>query len=144
DRGLSTRSPQRSNHMTTPVGDLREWIERVDAIGELTRIDGVDAELELGGLTDLYQWDMGNPALLFDHIKGYAPGYRVLANVLTSMRRLALTLDLPLDYGPREMVQAWRTQIKDIKPLPARVVDDGPVMENRQQGDAVDITQFPG
>jgi 4-hydroxy-3-polyprenylbenzoate decarboxylase len=85
-----------------PVRDLREWIARVDEIGELTRIDGASPEYELGGLADLYQWDMGNPALLFDHIQGYRPGYRVLANVLTSLRRLALSLDLPLEYGPRD------------------------------------------
>ncbi len=65
-----------------PVEDLREWIERIDEMGELTRVDGVDAHLELGGLVDLYQWDMENPALLFDKIKGYPEGYSLLANVL--------------------------------------------------------------
>lgn len=55
------------------IQDLREWMQRVDEIGELTRVDGADANLELGGLVDLYQWDMGNPALLFDNIVGYEP-----------------------------------------------------------------------
>jgi 3-polyprenyl-4-hydroxybenzoate decarboxylase len=54
-----------------PVADLREWIERVDAMGELARVDGADAASDIGGITDLYQWDMANPALLFDRIKGY-------------------------------------------------------------------------
>jgi 4-hydroxy-3-polyprenylbenzoate decarboxylase len=126
-----------------PVQDLREWIARVDELGELTRIDGADAHLELGGLVDLYQWEMNNPALLFDHIKGYAPGYRILANVLTSLRRVALSLDLPLDYGPRQFVQAWRSRLKDLQPIAPRVVERGPVLENVQRGDAVDVTRFP-
>ncbi len=56
------------------IDDLRQWIERVEGFGELTRVDGADPHLELGGLVDLYEWDMENPALLFDRIKGYPPG----------------------------------------------------------------------
>ncbi len=126
-----------------PVQDLREWIARVDEMGELTRVDGADAHLELGGLVDLYQWEMGNPALLFDHIVGYQPGYRLVANVFTSLRRIALSLNLPLDYGARDFVQAWRTQLKELQPRPALLQESGPVLENQQRGDAVDITKFP-
>jgi UbiD family decarboxylase len=126
-----------------PVQDLREWIARVDELGELTRVDGADAHLELGGLVDLYQWEMGNPALLFDHIGGYQPGHRLLANVFTSLRRIAISLNLPLDYGPREFVQAWRTQLKDLQPRPAVLQERGPILENQQRGDQVDITRFP-
>ena len=56
-----------------PIQDVRDWISETEAMGELTRVDGVDPHLELGGLVDLYQWDMENPALLFDHIKGLPP-----------------------------------------------------------------------
>ena len=41
-----------------PVEDLREWINRVEELGELTRIEGVDPNLELGGLVDLYMGEM--------------------------------------------------------------------------------------
>ena len=85
-----------------PIKDLREWIERVEEMGELTRVDGADANIELGSLVDLYQWDMGNPALLFDNIVGYQPGFRVLANVLTSLPRIALSLGLPVEYTARQ------------------------------------------
>lgn len=125
------------------IQDLREWMARVDELGDLTRVGGADPHLELGGLVDLYQWDMGNPALLFDDIVGYQPGYRILANVFTSLRRIGLSLGLPLDYGPREFVQAWRTQLKELEPHPAVVVDRGPVLQNQQTGSDVDITRFP-
>ena len=125
------------------VQDLREWIARVDELGELTRVDGADAHLELGGLVDLYQWEMGNPSLLFDQIKGYPSGHRVLANVFTSLRRIALSLNLPLDSTARDMVRAWRTQLKDLQPQPAVLGERGPLLENHQEGDRVDITRFP-
>ncbi|MBM2809856.1 MAG: UbiD family decarboxylase [Chloroflexi bacterium] len=126
-----------------PVRDLREWMERVEAMGQLTRVEGADAYLELGGLVDLYQWEMGNPALLFDEIVGYRPGRRLLANVLTSLPRVALSLDLPVDNSPRDFVLAWRSKLKELKPQAAELVEHGPVLDNQQTGDKVDITQFP-
>ena len=106
-----------------PIADLREWIAAVDEIGELSRVDGVNAETELGGIVDLHQVDMGNPAVLFDQIVGYPSGHRLVANVLTSYPRLAVTLGLPAEYGPKDLVHAWRTQLKDLAPRPAELVD---------------------
>jgi UbiD family decarboxylase len=131
------------NGLAMPVGDLREWIERIEALGELTRVDGADPACEIGGLTDLFQWDMGNPALLFDRIVGYPAGFRVLSNVLTSLRRVALTLDLPTDCTPRQLVSAWRERLEHLQPRPVQEVDDGPLLTNRQTDDEVDLTRFP-
>ena len=125
------------------VQDLREWIERVDEIGELTRVDGADPATEIGGLTDLYQWEMGNPALLFDNIVGYQPGYRIVSNVHTSLRRIAISLGLPIESTPRDFVRAWREQLGSLPPRPGVIVDSGPVSENRQEGAGVDVTRFP-
>ncbi len=126
-----------------PIQDLRDWIRQVEALGELTRVDGVDPQYELGGLVDLYQWDMDNPALLFDHIKGHQPGYRVLANVFTSMRRVSLSLNMPMVSGRHDFVQAWRERLKALELIPAEWVVDGPILDNHQTGDQIDITQFP-
>ena len=104
---------------------------------------GLTHTLELGGLVDLYQWDMENPALLFDHIKGFPQGHRLLANVFTSMPRVALSLNMPVDLGRREFVAAWRQRLKEITPVPGRMVEYGPVLENRMVGDQVDLTKFP-
>ena len=126
-----------------PVDDLRQWIDRIDEMGQLSRVDGADPRHEIGGLVDLYQWDMEKPALLFDRIKGHEPGFRLLANVFTSLPRICLSLDLPVDYGRREIVREWRDRLKTFEPKPAVLVEDGPVLENRQTGDQVDITRFP-
>jgi len=126
-----------------PVKDLREWIERVDAIGELTRVDGADPANDIGGLTDMFQWDMGNPALLFDRIAGYPAGFRVLSNVLTSLRRVALSLDLPVDSTPTQLVMAWRDKLEHLQPRPVQDVASGPVLANQLHDADVDVTRFP-
>ena len=125
------------------IGDLREWIERVDELGELTRVRGADPARDVGGLTDLYMWEMGNPALLFDDLVGHPPGYRVLSNVHTSLRRVALTLGLPTTLGTRAFVEALRDRLAGLEPMAARIVDAGPVLDHRQVDDAVDVTRFP-
>ncbi|MBV9599289.1 MAG: UbiD family decarboxylase [Chloroflexi bacterium] len=126
-----------------PVKDLREWIERIDAIGELTRVDGADPRTDIGGLTDLFQWDMGNPALLFDRIAGFPAGYRVLSNVLTSLKRVALSLDLPVDSTPTQLVTAWRDKLEHMRPRPVEPVESGPVLANQLHDTDVDVTKFP-
>ena len=126
-----------------PVQDLREWIGRIEEMGELTRIEGADPNLEIGGLTDLYQWDMENPALLFEKIKGHPESYRLLSNVLTSLPRICLSLDLPTHLTRQEFVKTWRDRLKEFTPIAPRQVEDGPVLDNRQVDADVDVTQFP-
>jgi 4-hydroxy-3-polyprenylbenzoate decarboxylase len=123
--------------------DLRDWIDRIDRLGELTRVDGADPNEDVGGLTDLYQWDMSNPALLFDHLQGFEPGHRILSNVLTSLPRLALTLNLETAQTKRAFVDALRRQLAELRPIPALEADDGPVLANQMAGDSVDLNRFP-
>jgi 4-hydroxy-3-polyprenylbenzoate decarboxylase len=126
-----------------PIQDLRDWIDRVDQMGELTRVTGADPRVDVGGLTDLYQWEMGNPALLFDQLSGYPAGYRILSNGLTSLRRVALAFGLASAETPRDFVQALRNRVTSLAPVAAQWVDDGPILQNRQTGDEVDVTVFP-
>src|SRR6266545_5710010 len=125
------------------VQDLREWIACVDELGELSRVDGADAVTEIGGLVDLHMQDPGNPAVLFDRIVGYARGHRLIANVITSNARVALTLGLPTDLGARDLVLACRAQNRDLSPIPAETVDSGPVFENQDHAERVDTGKFP-
>ena len=107
-----------------PVDDLRQWIERIDDMGELGRVSGADPLHEIGGLVDMFQWDMEKPALLFDKMKGLDPSFRLLANVFTSMPRINLSLDLPIDYSRREVVREWRDRLKTFEPQPAQLVEE--------------------
>ena len=125
--------------------DLREFIDECDRIGELHRIDGAETDLEIGALTEMIAEEdlMGHPALLFDQVKGYPKGYRVLSNILTNVRRNALALGIDPDTPPMEALRYWKNKVAAYQPIPPRVVKDGPVFENVFRGDDVDILKFP-
>ena len=64
------------------------------AAGEVQDITGAEREKEIGGIVDIYQRKIGNKAVLFDDVPGYPRGHRILANILTSIRRINITLGL--------------------------------------------------
>ncbi|MBI4522358.1 MAG: UbiD family decarboxylase [Deltaproteobacteria bacterium] len=125
------------------VDNLRSWIKEVGALGELREIQGANWDLEIGGVADIVTEAGNSPAVLFDRIKGYPEGYRVLINSLGSTRRLALSLGIPPDLPPLEFVQAWRKKSRDLKLIPPRFVKEGPVLENVRTGADVDLLSFP-
>ena len=82
--------------------DLRGWIRDAEALGELKHIDGADWDVEIGAVTELgHHRGEQSHALLFDQIKGYAPGYRVLSNTLNTTKRLAMTLNIYVQRARR-------------------------------------------
>jgi len=124
--------------------DLRSWLERVDAIGELQTVTGATAEEDIGMATELLGRTRPSKATIFDEIPGYKKGFRVLVNAMGSFPRVAVTLGLPIDAGAQELVRLWQERVsKGIPQVPAEVVKDGPIFENVLRGDAVDCTIFP-
>ena len=78
-----------TNGVGDATTDLRAWIERVEAEGELRRISGAHWDKEIGALTELSARLHGNRvAMLFDDIPGYPKGYRVLSNAVGSASSL--------------------------------------------------------
>src|SRR6201990_1611270 len=100
-----------------PKQDLRAWLAEMEAAGEVTHISGADREREIGGIVDIYQRKIGNPAGLFDEIPGYPKGYRVLANILTSIRRINLTMGNPPDGTEVDLVRHWRRYMKEARTI---------------------------
>ena len=68
--------------------DLRRWLARMEAAGELQHVSGAERMEEIGGIVDIYQRKMGRQALLFDDVPGYPRGYRVLEVLEVSGARL--------------------------------------------------------
>ena len=66
--------------------DLRSWIATVEAHGEIKTLDGADWNKEIGTLVELNAKARG-PALLFDNIKDYPTGFRLLAGAMSSAKR---------------------------------------------------------
>jgi UbiD family decarboxylase len=123
--------------------DLRAWIAQLRTAGELQDIAGAEREREIGGIVDIYQRRIGNKAVLFDDIPGYPRGHRILANILTSVRRINITLGLDADANATELVHYWRRYMKEARAIPPVTVKSGPVMENVLIGGDIDIFKIP-
>jgi 4-hydroxy-3-polyprenylbenzoate decarboxylase len=124
--------------------DLRDWLTIVDSFGELVRVEDAHWDLEIGALTDIIRRQSPvPPAILFDSIQDYPPGYRVLSGILNTTRRLALTTSIPVDVDDSQFVERWRQRLRGVQPLPPAVVETGPVLENVAEGDAIDMWRFP-
>src|SRR5579863_10052812 len=116
--------------------DLRAWIAKLRAVGELQDIAHAEREKEIGGIVDIYQRQIGNKAVLFDDIPGYPRGHRILANILTSIRRINITLGLDPNASAIDLVHYWRRYMKEAKAIP-------PVTENVHTGSDIDIFKIP-
>lgn len=124
--------------------DLREYIALVEREDRCRRYEGVDWDLEMGAITELQCGVPDNPLLLFDDVKGYPRGHRVVSNVVNTAQRVALALGLPHKASKIEMVRALRKKLNGITgPIEPVEVATGPVMENIVTGEDVDILKFP-
>jgi UbiD family decarboxylase len=123
--------------------DLREWLAQVEKMGELRHVSEASRDEDIGRITEMLQHTDEAPAALFDDIEGFPRGYRILVNAHSTRRRLALTLGLPVDISGPDLMKRFTEMVENNKPLPMEWVETGPVMENIQEGDAVDVLKFP-
>src|SRR5438067_918610 len=118
-RGDGTMATTISTKVSVPT-DLRDWLRRVDALGELQTVRGANTEADIGMATELLGRTRPSKATVFDEIKGYKKGFRVLANGLGSFARIAVTLGLDPSASPHELVRQWQERVrKGIQPIPA-------------------------
>jgi len=124
--------------------DLRGWIDQVEKLGELKRIDGADWDVEIGAITEMgHHRGEQSKALLFDNIKDYPKGYRVLSNTLNTVKRIATTLHMDTNYRRLEFVKDIKRHISEVDYIKPDVVKDGPVMQNVFEGKDIDMWKFP-
>ncbi|MBB5049001.1 4-hydroxy-3-polyprenylbenzoate decarboxylase [Rhodopseudomonas rhenobacensis] len=123
--------------------DLRDYIQEIDALGELRRINGADPVHELGGITEVAAGSAACPALLFDSIKGFPKGYRVFTNATTNPRRAALALGIDTELRPVEALKAWKEKRATLKPLPVKTISSAAFFDNSFEGGAVDLSTIP-
>jgi UbiD family decarboxylase len=123
--------------------DLRDWIGGIEAAGELKVIKGAELKEEIGGIVDIYQRKMGNPAVMFDEVPGFPKGARVLANILTSVPRINVALGLPPQSSEMELVHWWRDYMKKAPSFKPREVNGGPLLDNVMEGAAINLEKIP-
>ena len=124
--------------------DLREWLRGVDSFGELRIVEGADWNQEIGAIAEIAAQSNPPPAVLFDNIKDYPAGRRVLTGIHNpTLKRQCLTNHLPLDYSRDQFIDAWKQRLDNPKLIPPREVDSGPVMENVFEGKDIDLLSLP-
>jgi 4-hydroxy-3-polyprenylbenzoate decarboxylase len=133
------------NHLKS----LCEFLSELEQHQELVRITReVDPNLEIGAICRRC-YETGAPAPLFENIKGFLPGYRVLgAPGGTSSQpglyliRVALALGLPANSTGRSIVEAL-VSARSRPGIKPRIVSSGPCKENKQLDDDIDVMQLP-
>jgi len=139
--------------------DLREFLDRLRAAGELEQIDApLRPDLEL---TELARRCLakGGPALLCTHVGGGST--RVLTNLFGTRERIAAALGaegpsafqelgellaaLRSPEPPRGLSDAWRKLplLREVLNMAPRVLRAGPCQEERIEGSDVDFGAWP-
>lgn len=143
--------------------DLRDFIDRLDQLGELQRIKtAIASELEITALADGCLQRAG-PALLLESptIAGQVSRHPALVNLFGTTRRVALGMgaDSPSalrEIGrvlsllkepepPKGLKDAWDKipMLKQVWSMTPKVVSKAPCQVNRLEGHALDLARFP-
>jgi len=142
-----------------PYKDLREFIHKLEQVGELKRIAiEINPYLEMTEICDR-TLRVGGPALLFENPKNYP--IPVLGNLFGTPRRVALAMGqesvsalreighllafLKEPEPPKGIKELWEKWplFKQVLNMSPKVVNHPPCQENRLTGNEVDLSQLP-
>jgi 4-hydroxy-3-polyprenylbenzoate decarboxylase len=131
-----------------PIQDLRDWLDRVDAMGELIRIkEPLDCTEDMSAIGYLVAKQNPSPAILCEKTKGYETsplGAMHLWNILgPSLKRIALTLEEPPETPTLELIRRVKDKLKQRIPPREVPANQAPVYENTKTGDEIDLEQLP-
>src|SRR5215467_13023402 len=130
--------------MTGPsYADLRDFIDQVERLGALRRVEGADPVCEIGGITEIAAGLPECPALLFDAIKGHARGFRVFTNATVSPQRAALALGIDPSLGPLDALKEWKNRRTTLTMRAPVTAQRALFLENSRTGGEVDLSLFP-
>ena len=129
------------------IRDLRDWLEAARGIGQVIDVPGADWDLEIGTISRLNYQRRSPSALLFDEVKDYPPGRRVLTGSLSNPRLFGMALRLGTDLDDRTLVDRLRGMptkwAADSAHFAPRPVASAPVFENLHEAGDIDLARFP-
>ncbi len=121
--------------------DNRAFIETLAKTGDVVKISKeVDWDLEAAAITGR-SCELSGPACLFENLKDYSAGGRILGGPIATYRRLAIAMGLGPNTPTGDIFAEYERRV--VKPVKPVVVKDGPCKENKMLGDAVDLYEFP-
>ena len=146
--GAKQKPRQSARAQAKPIQDLRDWLARVELMGELVRVlQPVNRDEEMSAVAYLVAKQNPSPAILFDCVKGFEKspiGARHLWNILgPSRKRIALTLEEPVETPTVELIRRTKDKLK--RRIPPREVarSEAPIYENSIVGKKIDLDQLP-
>ncbi len=125
---------------------LRELLEIFEQMGEIEKIDGADWKFEVGAVSETVAAAKPGraPAVLFDNIEGHPSGMRILSGAANAFRRLAVVLSLPDPENETALVKSYRARHEGhVDLIPPIEVESGPILENIDRDEDVDLFKFP-
>jgi len=146
--GAKEKPARSARGQAKSVQDLRDWLARVDALGELVRVSQpVNRDEEMSGIAYLVAKQNPSPAILFDCAKGFEKGpigARHLWNILgPSRKRIALTLEEPAETPIVDLIRRTKDKLKR-RIAPREVARaEAPIYENSMLGKDIDLDQLP-
>src|SRR5262245_28387777 len=126
-----------------PFKDLREFVETLGEIDQIKHLEGASPDLEIGAVAQLAAESTKCPALVFDGLKGFPRGCRVLTNVITNKTRERLVFGIAAELSDKDACQLWKDKLKRYAPIVPTQVADGPVKENALLGENIDLHKIP-
>ena len=131
-----------------PIQDLREWLTRVEEIGELVRVgEPVDPDEEMSAVSYLLAKRQPSPAVLFESAKGFERnplGVRLLWNILgPSLKRTALSLEEPATTPTVELIRRVKEKFKTRIPPREVARGEAPIYEHTLTGRDIDLSLLP-
>src|SRR6476661_2637455 len=109
--------------------DLRDLLRDFEAMREVRLIEGADPHLEISALAETLtlRFPGEEPALLFDKIKGFPAGFRILSGGANSCRRLAHVYGLPTPEKKTDIVKSYKARLgKSPGLIPPKIMPTGP------------------
>jgi len=123
--------------------DLRNWIEEARKLGEIKEVKGLSWQHDIGMVSEMALRDDNAPCFIFEDVPGTIEGSRVLVNFFGGKRK-NMTLGFPAHLSKIELSEGFRVHYAaDMKRIPPKFVEDGPIMQNVMTGEAIDVTKFP-
>lgn len=121
--------------------DNRQFIAKLEGTGDLVRIrKEIDWDLEASAIVRLSNERRG-PAPLFEKLRDYPAGYRILGGLITTERRLCLAMGFHPDSHLGSVYNKYENLIEHpVKPV---VVKDAPCKERIIAGNEVNLYDFP-
>ena len=123
--------------------DLRKWLDEAQKLGEVKEVNGLSWQGDIGMVSEMALHDDNAPCFVFGDVPGTIKGSRVLVNFFGGKRK-NMTLGFPTDMSKIELSEGFRAHYAaDMKQIPPKFVETGPVMQNVMTGDDIDVTRFP-